>query len=151
LSAKASSAEGDAIYDGVGFTPGTLAYFPFSGGARACPGKGLALTIMREVLKRTVTKFRLNGINPTSDIDIGHQLSTSFAVSDKSNTTVKVSRITADKLGVEEIVVAEKKVEAKNEGWANDEDEEEGPELIVKPNPEEDDDEVPDLVDSPKN
>ena len=151
LSAKASSAEGDAIYDGVGFTPGTLAYFPFSGGARSCPGKGLTLTIMREVLKRTVTKFRLNGINPTSELDIGHQLSTSFAVSDKQNTTVKVSRITADKLGVEEIVVAQKKVEAKDEGWANDEDEEEGPELIVKPNAEEDDDEVPDLVDSPKN
>lgn len=147
LSAKAAAVDGDAIYDGVGFAPGTLAYFPFSGGARSCPGKGLTLTIMREVLKRTVTKFRLSATNPTEEEDLGHQTSTSFGVCDKQNTTVKVTRITNASIGVEEAVVPKKVEKPKEEGWADPDEEDEQPTLIVKPTDDDDDDEVPDLVD----
>lgn len=101
---------------------------------------------MREVLKRTVTKFRVSAINPTEEEDLGHQTSTCFGVCDKQNTTVKVTRITSDSLGIEEVVVPKKVEKPKLEGWADPDEEDEQPTLVVKPI-EDDDDEVPDLVD----
>jgi len=53
----------DNYYEGVGFTEGSLSYFPFYAGDRSCPAKGLVLQIVRGILSSILLQYRLDLVN----------------------------------------------------------------------------------------
>ena len=53
----------DHYYEGVGFTEGSLSYFPFSAGDRSCPAKGLVLQTVRGILHSVLLQYRLDLVN----------------------------------------------------------------------------------------
>ena len=59
----------DNYYEGVGFTEGSLSYFPFLAGDRSCPAKGLVLQVARGILHSILLHYRLDlvGIKNKSD------------------------------------------------------------------------------------
>ena len=50
----------DPAYEGVGFTEGSLSFFPFLTGARACPAKYFAVTAITRVLTYVIPRYRID-------------------------------------------------------------------------------------------
>ena len=50
----------DPVYEGVGFTEGSLSFFPFLTGARACPAKYFSVTAMTRVLSYIIPRYRID-------------------------------------------------------------------------------------------
>lgn len=47
-------------YQGTGFAPESISFFPFSVGKRACPSSVFAVQLLRQTLQRVVTQYQLN-------------------------------------------------------------------------------------------
>lgn len=101
-----------AAYEGVGFDPDSLSFFPFSAGHRSCPGKGLVLDALRRVVAALVVSYRLDPAEPFDDEDTGISQDAIIIPLLPMSTKVKVTR--AVDLGK----VPKKKID---DGWADDE------------------------------
>ncbi len=88
-----------ADYHGTGFEDDSLAYFPFSVGARSCPSSDFAVQSIRKILKAVFTKFRLNESDNSvmKEEDLGGSWMTrTITPWSHSNMLVKVTRIDDD-------------------------------------------------------
>lgn len=117
----------DKFYDGVGFTDGSLAFFPFSAGARSCPAKLFAVQVLRDFLFELVSNIHLDPSGNLGDaVDLGESVNAVIAPQDKRSTTLKVRRILSLKGLVDNApnsLEGDTAAENIDEGWA-DEDEE---------------------------
>lgn len=106
-------ASSTCAYDGLGHSPNSLSFFPFSAGARACPAKDFALEGIRKCLRDVVTNYRFLPSETIFEEDPGSSLNAAIVPMLKSSISVTVSKATA--LG--KIVEQKKETE---EGWADD-------------------------------
>eukprot|EP00607_Mallomonas_marina_P011103 CAMPEP_0182423882 /NCGR_PEP_ID=MMETSP1167-20130531/9960_1 /TAXON_ID=2988 /ORGANISM="Mallomonas Sp, Strain CCMP3275" /LENGTH=299 /DNA_ID=CAMNT_0024603211 /DNA_START=436 /DNA_END=1335 /DNA_ORIENTATION=+ len=108
------SEEGYTQYDGVGHIEGELSYFPFSTGARICPGRILSISIMRATVLDICSKFRLNPVTTHWEADPGNSASSTVLPADKRNIMLKVIQKGRD----------EEEEKEQDDGWAQDSDDE---------------------------
>lgn len=102
----------DDIYSGVGHTPDSLSFFPFSAGDRVCMGKDFALDIFRGVLMCVSNKYRLNFANSSAGEDFGQSQHSVVVPRNADSTTFRVS------LHAQAEIVPPKV----DDGWAADSD-----------------------------
>jgi len=87
----------DHYYEGVGFTEGSLSYFPFSAGDRSCPAKGLVLQTVRGILHSVLLQYRLDLVNVKNRSEYqrqeyGYNLRRMLWPINKESTVMKVTK-----------------------------------------------------------
>ena len=87
----------DNYYEGVGFTEGSLSYFPFLAGERSCPAKGLVLQVVRGILHSVLLQYRLDLVNIKNKSDhqrqeFGYNLRRMLWPILKESTVMKVTK-----------------------------------------------------------
>lgn len=114
-----------AVYEGAGFQPNALSYFPFSAGDRACVGKSITLQILRQFLVTIVRNFHLNFADALGwENDPGISLEASIVPLNPKVLKIQVVRI----LDLGKLVAGEEggletvEVRGAAEGWAAPED-----------------------------
>jgi len=124
----------DDEYGGLGFEKGSLSYFPFSAGERACAGKGLALAVLRDYLLRLAGQgIRMTPSQVLLEEDSGVSLDVTVVPQDARAMQVVVKQVLSGDGGMATVV-------EEDDGWAADEDEEEQ-QLVAEEEEEEDKDE----------
>ena len=128
LQASKATQEKDGVYAGVGHSEGSLSFLPFGTGARTCPGRHLALQVMRTALSDVCSKYRLEpSEKPSMDVDPGASAFATIVPLMKQSTTLVVTRIKEGELGAS--YKALKKATQAEDGWADESDDEEVPDL----------------------
>mmetsp|Transcript_1578 Transcript_1578/g.3255 ORF Transcript_1578/g.3255 Transcript_1578/m.3255 type:complete len:571 (-) Transcript_1578:2345-4057(-) len=128
--AKLAGASASAgAYDGLGFEEDSLSFFPFSAGERSCPGKHLALQVMRRFVFDMASQYHLDPYETFWEEDPGVSANATIVPLHDKATQLKVRRIVS--LGA---LVAQEKgalestggVAEADEGWAEEVEEDSG-------------------------
>ncbi len=120
---SAGDAPAHDSYDGVGFEPGALSYYPFSAGHRKCLGKSLALQVMRTYLLQVASKFRLSFREQSWNFeDPGKSTEAVIVPRDPRSYRMKVKELASGGEDQNEEVQTAA-AEAEDDGWADDTDE----------------------------
>lgn len=113
---------GDVDYQGCGNVAGSLSFFPFSVGPRSCPGREFSLEILRRVLLEVCLKFHVDPYdNSFGEDDFGNSMHSVIVPLYPQSVSVRVSRLLAPGKANISIKAA---VQAKSDGWADEEEEE---------------------------
>jgi hypothetical protein len=119
---QAQGAAACDVYDGLGFEEGSLSYFPFSVGERACLGKDLVLTFLRSFMYEVCRLYRLNPVEPQLEEDYGLSAFAAIIPFHSSSMQLKVIAIPSLKdLVAGRISIEGDEVRNGNEGWADEE------------------------------
>jgi cytochrome P450 len=122
ISKQAQGAAAYDVYDGLGFEEGSLSYFPFSVGERACLGKDLVLTFLRSFVYEVCRIYRLNPVEPPLEEDCGLSAFAAIIPFHSSSMQLKVTTIPSlEDLVAGRIQVEGDEVQKGNEGWADEE------------------------------
>lgn len=125
-SAASNPNDPDADYEGLGFEPGALSYFPFSVGDRKCLGRGLALQVLRAYLMKVVPQFRLSPKEESLEEDHGQSLEATIVPKSQKSYIMKVRQLASRGEGEEEqnegISASRQDVDDDDDGWADDDE-----------------------------
>ena len=122
-------------YEGLGYTEGTICFFPFSAGKRSCPAKDFVIDSMCAIVMRVCSEFRLDCVQGLQT-DPGISSSSIVIPAMAESTMLKV---TSGNLGI-------MPVKKKNDEWADDDDDDDDvPPLGGDDDDDDDDDDVPPL------
>lgn len=94
--AKASSSSTTAkqVYDGAGFHPQSLSFFPFSAGTRVCPGRHLSVRFLVHTLYQVIGQYHLDFSDALGwDDDPGISLDSSIMPLNPKILQMRVSRV----------------------------------------------------------
>lgn len=123
-SLSAGEAPPHASYDGVGFEPGALSYYPFSVGQRKCLGKALGLQVMRVYLLRVASRFRLSFSEQMWDFeDPGKSTEAVIVPRDPRSYRMKVKEMISREGEEQDEAAEEVRAEEEDDGWADETEE----------------------------
>ncbi len=122
---NSSSSKTNSVYDGVGFEPNTLSYFPFSAGSRSCLGKEFVLKIVRIFLKQLVSKYLLEPTQQSLEEDNGVSMNAVIVPVLSESYRLRVIRIKSlqDYVNHGLVGLEESDLRSQDRGWANYDDE----------------------------
>ncbi len=103
------------VFDGVGFHPDELHYFPFSAGSRICTGRIIAIKVLEEFTYRVASSCRLRAVQMALEEELGMSANATIFPLNPATLVVQVETIVLD-----EMIQRHESEEADNDGWATE-------------------------------